>query len=142
MLLKRARKETDSSVQTQLATALATNADEALPDVVKGLRTAYTKPTCTTYALALGFMTGTSIDALKNALVSGNENQRINASRAVAYMANVLSNPDAFAYTSDREFDIRLVKGLIAPLQALAQHESGEQKRYAEHALSQIEKLM
>ena len=142
ILLKRAKTEQDPSVQTQLATALAASADQALEGTVKGLRTSYTKPTSATYALALGFMTGTSIEALKNAITTGNQNQRINATRAAAYMAGILSNPDGFAYSSDRKFDTLLLKGLITPISALAQSGTADEQKYAKHALAQLEKLM
>ena len=141
-LLKMVKSEKSLSVQTQLAIALAANADLSLADTVKGLRVNYKKPAATTYALALGFMTGNSVGALKETLLSGKVNQRINALRACAYMASVLSNPDAFAYTSDRTFDIHLLKGLIPPISALANNGSAEEQLYAQHALSQIEKLL
>jgi HEAT repeat protein len=141
-LLKRAKKETDSSVQTQLATALAANPDLALADTLKGLNISYKKPASATYALALGFMTGNSVSALKDILLSGKENQRINALRACAYMAGVLSNPDAFSYSSDRVFDTHLLKGLIPQISALANNGSDNDKIYAQNALTQIEKLM
>ena len=141
-LLKRAKKEKDTSVQTMLATSLAANADTTLPEALKGLKLNYRKPAATTYALALGFMTGHSVSGLKEALLSGKTNERINALRACAYMAGVLSNPDAFAYTSDRAFDIHLLKGLIAPINVLAKNGSADEKLYAQTALGQIEKLM
>lgn len=142
ILLKRARKETDPTVQTQLATALAANPDVALEGTLKGLQLNFKKPASATYALALGFMTGNSVGALKNVLLSGKENERINALRACAYMASTLSNPDAFAYSSDRTFDTHLLKGLIPQISALANNGSADEKTYAQHALSQIEKLL
>lgn len=142
LLLKRSAKETDPTVQTQLATALAKNAEEALPTLAKKLKVSPAKPAATTYTLALGFMTGHSINTLKTTLLTGPENARINALRACAYMASVLSNPDGFAFSSDREFDAHLLKGLIAPISALAQNGSEAEKTYAQNALSQIEKLM
>lgn len=142
LLFKRTQKETDPAVQTQLALALAKNRDEALETAVEGLALPYKKPAATTYALALGFMTGNSVSFLKSALLSPDTNQRVNALRAAAYMAGVLSNPDAFTYSSDRVFDIHLLKGLIAPITALAQNGSADEKTYAQNALSQIEKLM
>ena len=141
-LFKRAKKEDDSTVQTQLATSLAANPDIALEEALKGLHISYKKPASATYALALGFMTGNSVNSLKDVLLSGKENERINALRACAYMAGVLSNPNAFSYTSDRAFDIHLLKGLIAPINALATNGSDEEKLYAQNALAQIEKLM
>lgn len=142
ILLKRAAAEQDSSVQTQLATALAKTPDLTLTPVAKGLKTAYQKPACTTYTLALAFMTGNSIDALKTALASTDENQRINALRACAYMAGVLSNPEAFNYSTDRAFDTRLLKGLIAPISALSKNGTPAEQPYAQNALTQLEKLM
>ena len=142
ILFKRAKKETDANVQAQLAGALAANPDATLEGTLKGLNVNYRKPTSTTYALALGFMTGNSVSALKNVLLSGKENQRINALRACAYMAATLSNPDAFAYSSDRSFDTHLLKGLIAQISALANNGTEVEKTYAQNALSQIEKLM
>ena len=87
-------------------------------------------------------MTGNAVDTVRQHLLSSNEQSRINASRAAAYMASVLSSPDAFAYSSDRSFDVRLLKGLIAPLKALANSGSETEKTYAQNALLQIEKLM
>ena len=142
LLTKRAQKETEATVQTQLALALAANPDVTLAQAAQGLTFNYKKPAATTYALALAFMTGNSINALKNALLSTDTNQHINALRSVAYMAEVLSNPDAFAYTSDRVFDTHLLKGLIAQITALAKNGSKDEQTYAQNALSQIEKLM
>ncbi len=142
LLLKQAKREKDSSVQTQLATALAANPDLSLEGTLKGLQVSYKKPASATYALALGFMTGHSVSSLKDTLLSGKVNARINALRACAYMAGVLANPDAFAYTSDRAFDIHLLKGLVPQISALASNGSADEKTYAQNALSQIEKLM
>lgn len=141
-LLKRAKKEDNPDVQTQLATALAANPDTVLEETLKGLSISYKKPASTTYALALGFMTGNSVNSLKDVLLSGKENQRINALRACAYMASVLANPNAFSYTSDRAFDIHLLKGLIAPINALSTNGSETEQLYAQNTLAQIEKLM
>ncbi len=142
LLTKRAKKETEVTVQTQLAIALAANPDVSLPQATEGLKLSYKKPAATTYALALAFMTGNSVSALKTALLSTDANQRINALRAAAYMAGILSNPDAFAYTSDRAFDTHLLKGLIPQISALAKNGSKDEQTYAQNALSQIEKLM
>ncbi len=141
-LLKMAKKETNSAVQAALATGLATQRDYTLPAVTKGLQKKYTSPYATTCALALGFMPGYATDALRKHLTGTNLQARINAARAAAYMAGVLSNPDAFAYSSDRAFDIYLLKGLIAPLKTLALSGTSEEKMYAENAMRQIEKLM
>ena len=142
LLLKRAKKETDASVSTQLATALAKNRELTLQDTVDGLKQSYKTPQSATYALALGFMTGNSVEYLRRGLTDKNTNIRINAARATAYMAGVLANPDAFAYSQDRTFDIHLLKGLIAPLKALAVSGSADEQLYAQNALQQIEKLM
>ncbi len=142
ILLQCAKKEIIPTVQTQLATALAKTPDLSLTDVAKGLKTKYTKETSATYALALGFMTGNGIDTLKTSLSSKNQNQRINALRAAAYMAGVLSTPDAFTYSTERTFDTHLLKGLIAPISGLAQQGTEKEKTYAQHALVQIEKLL
>ena len=141
-LLKMAKKETSPSVQAAIATGLAAQRTDTLDTVEKGLRKNYTSPYANTCALALGFMTGNGIDAVRKNLTSANTNARINASRAAAYMASVLSNPDAFAYSSDRVFDIHLLKGLIAPLKALEKSGDDTEKKYAANALLQIEKLM
>lgn len=142
VLLNRAKKETDIEVQSLLAMALAKQADFTLPELAKNLSTSYQKPAATTYALALGFTTGNAVDALKTALHDKNENKRINALRGAAYMAGVLSNPDAFNYSSDRAFDIQLLKGLVPRISMLGQHGSDVEKTYAQTALSQIEKLV
>lgn len=141
-LLKRAQQETDPTVSTQLATALAKNRDLTQAQTAKGLKKNYKTPQATTYALALGFMTGNAVDILRQSLTHKNTHVRINAARAAAYMAGVLSNPDAFAYSQDRAFDIYLLKGLIAPLSALAKAGSPDERMYAQNALTQIEKLM
>ena len=141
-LLKRTKKETDPNVSTQLATALAKNRDLALTETVAGLKQNYKTPQAATYALALGFMTGNAVDALRRGLADKNSNVRINSARAAAYMAGVLSNPDAFAYSQDRAFDTHLLKGLIAPLNALATSGTEDEQVYAKNALTQIEKLM
>ena len=142
LLNKRVKKESDVTVQTQLAIALATSADATLPQAVEGLKLSYKKPAATTYALALGFMTGNSVGPLKVALLSTNANQHLNALRAVAYMASILSNPDAFSYTSDRAFDTHLLKSLVPQITALAKNGSADEQIYAQNALHQIEKLM
>lgn len=141
LLNKRAKKEADVTVQTQLAIALAAHPDTAL-DAVEGLKLSYKKPVATTYALTLAFMTGHSIGALKNALLSTDKNQHINALRAAAYMAGILSNPDAFVYTSDREFDTHLLKSLIPQIAALAKNGTLQEQTYAQNALNQIQRLM
>ncbi len=141
-LLKMAKKESDPNVQTQIATGLAANRSYTLPDTAKGLRRNYNHPSSATYALALGFMTGNAIDTIRQGLNSSNQNERINSARAAAYMAGVLSNPDAFNYTSDRVFDTGLLKSLIPQLKILAATEDNSVKIYAENALRQIEKLM
>jgi len=142
LLLKRAKKETDSTVSTQLATALAKNRDLTLTQTAANLKQNYKTPQAATYALALGFMTGNAVDTLRRGLTDKNTNVRINAARAAAYMAGVLSTPDGFAYSQDRAFDILLLKGLIAPLKALATSGAESEQIYAKNALQQIEKLM
>ena len=141
-LLAMAKKENSAQVQASIATGLAAQREHCFSTVTAGLRKKYTSPYANTCALALGFMTGNAVDALRQNLLSTNTNARINASRAAAYMANVLANPDAFAYSSDRTFDIHLLKGLIAPLKTLSNAGTETEKVYAEHALRQIEKLM
>lgn len=141
-LLKMSKKETDSSAQAAIATALAAQREYTLPHVTKALRKNFNSPYANTNALALGFMTGNGIDAVRKNLLGNNVNARINAARAAAYMANILANPDAFAYSSDRVFDIHLLKGLIAPLKALETSGNKDEKTYAANALRQIEKLM
>lgn len=141
-LLKMAKTEQESAVQTQLAMALANLREQTFTDVVKGLKTDYNSPVSATYALALGFMTGHAVDALRVALTNqASRNIRINALRACAYMAGVLSNPDAFNYTSDRAFDAGLLKTLIPQIKAYA-NAGGEEAPYAQNALRQLEKLM
>ncbi len=141
-LLKMAKKESAPDVQAAIATGLAAQREDTLATVSQGLRKNYTSPYANTCALALGFMTGNGIDTVRKNLTSTHKNAPINAARAAAYMANVLSNPNAFAYSSDRAFDIHLLKGLIAPLKALEKSGNEAEKEYAAHALLQIEKLM
>jgi len=142
LLLKMAKKESSSSVQATIATALAAQRENTLPAVSAGLRKNYASAYANTCALALGFMTGNAVDVVRKNLLSANANARINAARAAAYMAGVLSNPDAFNYSSDRVFDIHLLKGVIAPLKALEKSENETERTYAAKALLQIEKLM
>lgn len=141
-LLKMAKTEKDAQVSTQIATGLAKNRDLTADDVAKELRRSPQTPQSATYALALGFMTGNAAETLRRGLADKNANVRANSARAAAYMAGVLSNPDAFAYTSDRAFDISLLKSLIPALNLQAKTAGGDEKIYAENALRQIEKLM
>jgi len=142
VLLKMAKTEKNSAVQTQLATSLAKNQSDVLADTAKGLKKNYQNPVSTTYALALGFMTGNSVSTLRQTLVSKNENERINTLRALAYMAGVLSNPKAFAYSSDRAFDTGLLKSFIPQLNLLAKTGNETERMYAQNTLLQLEKLM
>ncbi|MBR4592220.1 MAG: HEAT repeat domain-containing protein [Elusimicrobiaceae bacterium] len=141
-LLAMAKADNPSTVQAAVAAGLAAQREQTLPDVLKGLRKNHQSSYANTCALALGFMTGNAVESLRQNLIGKNIQARINAARAAAYMANVLANPDAFAYSSDRSFDIHLLKGLIAPLSALANQGSETEKIYAANALRQIEKLM
>ena len=106
------------------------------------MRKNYADPSSATYALALGFMTGNAAETIRQGLQSTHKNERINSARAAAYMAGVLSNPDAFNYTSDRAFDTGLLKSMIPQLKVLAKTGDDSVKIYAENALRQIEKLM
>lgn len=142
LLLKMAKSETDSSVQAQLAAALALNQSDTLPEVQKGLKKDFQKDVSTTYALAMGFMTGNAIPALRQSLVSKNKNERINTLRALAYMAGVLANEDAFAYSSDRQFDTGLLKSFIPQLNLLARTGDEDERTYAQNTLRQLEKLL
>ena len=141
-LLKMAKTEEDPAVQTQLAIALALNQAETLEQTAKGLSKKYASAPSTTYALALGFMTGNAIPTLRHSLVSKNKNERINTLRALAYMANILSNPDAFAYSNDRTFDVQLLKSFIPQLGVLSKSGTEIERTYADNALLQFEKLM
>lgn len=141
-LLKMAKTETDEQVSVQIATGLAKNRALTQDAVAKELRRKYQTPQAATYALALGFMTGNAVETLRQGLLSKTQNVRINSARAAAYMAGVLSNPDAFAYSSDRTFDTGLLKSLIPALGVMAKTGSDDEKLYAENALRQIEKLM
>ena len=141
-LLKMAKTETDASVQTQLATALALNQTATLPQVIKGLKKDYQSTPSATYALALGFMTGNAIPSLRQTILSKNKNERINTLRTLAYMANVLSNPDAFAYSNDRSFDTGLLKSFIPQVSVFSKTGDAIERTYADNALLQFEKLM
>lgn len=141
-LLKMAKTEKDPQVTAQIATGLAKNREATMAAAVKELRRSYKTPQAATYALALGFMTGNAVESLRQGLADKNENVRINSARAAAYMAGVLSNPDAFAYTSDRAFDTGLLKSLIPALALRAKAGSAAEQQHAQNALRQIEKLM
>ncbi len=140
-LLKMAKTEQDSQAATALASALAKNREETMSGCLKGLYTAVDKPASATYALALGFMAGHAVEALKQALSDKNTTVRANAARAAAYMAGVLSSPQRTLYTSDPEFDSTLLKTLIPPLTALEKTDTDAVKPYAAHALQQMAKL-
>lgn len=140
-LLKLAKTETQTEVITALAQALAKNGTWTLADAVKGLKTKHTAANAATYALALGFMTGNSISSLRDALTNKDVNMRINSARAAAYMAGVLASDQASRYTTDRAFDIQLLKGLIPLLNAISQTDTPQAKPYAQNALKQIAKL-
>ena len=139
-LLKMAKHETVAENTTTLAVALAKNHLWTLTDVVKGLKNAPKSHISATYALALGFMTGYAVEAIKQALSNPHTNIRINAARAAAYMAGVLNSPQASSYTQDKDFDSSLLKGLIPLLSHLAATDKTV-KPYAAHALQQIAKL-
>ncbi len=140
-LLKMAKSETSPQTMTALASALAKNRAWTLDEIAKNLTTNYNKPAATTYALALGFMPGYCIDILKQNLTGKNINARVNAMRAAAYMAGVLGSNQAATYSSDKTFDISLLKGLIPTLSTLAQNGNAAEKEYAQTALTQIAKL-
>ncbi len=140
-LLKMAKREVVNQVSTSLAVALAKNRTWTQADVVKELKTPPTNPQATTYALALGFMTGYAVDSIKQSLLSTKENTRANAARAAAYMAGVLSSPQAAIYTQDKAFDIELLKSLLPLLNTMSHQDSLTVKPYAEHAVQQIRHL-
>ena len=117
------------------------NKQWTLPDAVKGLKTPYTAQSATTYALALGFMTGHALSNIKQALSDSDLNTRINAARAAAYMAAVLSSDQAVEYSMDISFDKDLVRGLIPALSFMVKRDEPSVKVYADNALKQISKL-
>lgn len=141
LLLNMAKKEVNTEVSTALAIALAKNRSWTLETLVKRMNTHYTAQPATTYSLALGFMPGYAIEPIRKGLQSPNINTRINAARAAAYMAGVLASPDASLYSTDKDFDINLLKGLIAQLSSLAKRDEDSVKVYADNALTQIAKL-
>lgn len=141
-LLKMAKKESDQQVVKALAIALAQNKEWTLQDCAKALNTRHTAPSAATYALALGFMTGNAMESVKQGLLSTDRNTRINSARAAAYMAAVLSSPQASQYTNDKAFDIALLKSFIPLLSAMEQKDETAVKVYADNALKQISKLM
>lgn len=140
-LLKMAKTETQEEVMTAIASALAKNRSWTLDKTVKGLKTNPAQAQSATYALALGFMTGHSVDTLKQKLADKNDFIRANAARSAAYMAAVLASPDAASYSTDKQFDISLLKGLIPLLTALEKQSNATVQPYAANALSQIAKL-
>lgn len=141
LLLKMAKSERDAQAGAAIALALAKNKTLTLDETAKNISKDYNSAQANTYALALGFMTGSSLDVIRKQLESENINARINSARAAAYMAGVLLSPDASLYTSDKEFDARLLKGLIAQLNVMVRKDSPSAKVYAENALTQIAKL-
>lgn len=141
-LLKMAKSETNAQASSAIATALAKNKTYTLAAAAKGLKTDYNSPKAATYALALGFMTGSAVDTLKTGLSATDINTRINAARAAAYMAGVLNSQEAAAYTHDKDFDILLLKGLTPQLTAMAKTDKPAAAVYAQNALEQLSKLM
>ena len=140
-LLKMAKTETDTQVMTAIATALAKNQPETLQSVVDALNANYTTKPATTYALALGFMTGYAVEPIKKSLSHKNLNVRINAARAAAYMAGTLNSEQASLYTTDKAFDTQLLKGLIPSLAVMYRTDKPVAQTYADNALKQIAKL-
>ena len=141
-LLRMAKKEKSADVQAAVARSLAAHREYVLPAVTAGLRKNPTAAYANTCALSLGFMTGNAVSPVRDGLNSPHRYTGINAARAAAYMAGILTNPDAFTFSSDRAFDTHLLKGLIAPLTVLAKTGDETEKLYASNALTQIEKLM
>ncbi len=141
-LLKMAKSELDPQAINAIAISLAKNKQWTLNDCAKSLKTRYTAQPASTFALALGFMTGNALDSIKQGLVSTDINTRINSARAAAYMAAVLASPEAKQYTLDKDFDITLLKSLIPVLSAMFKRDESTVKVYADNALKQISKLM
>ena len=141
-LLKMAKTELDPQAINAIAISLAKNKQWTLDACAKALSTRYTAQPASTFALSLGFMTGNALEAIKQGLISQDINTRINSARAAAYMAGVLASPEAAQYTSDKEFDITLLKGLIPALSAMFKRDQTNVKVYADNALKQISKLM
>lgn len=141
-LLKMAKKETQAQVSSAIAVALAKNKEQTLTECVKNLNRNYTTTQANTYALALGFMTGSAIDAIKQGLLDEKINVRINAARAASYMANVLGSDQADLFSTDKAFDIHLLKGLSPRLSAIIKTDNPSVKVYADNALKQIAKLI
>ncbi len=141
-LLKMAKNELDPQAANALAVALSQNKNWTLDECAKALKTRYTAQQSSTYALALGFMTGHAIDTIKKGLLNPDVNIRINSARAAAYMAAVLSSPQANQYTQDKEFDITLLKSLIPALSAMVKRDQSNVKVYADNALKQMAKLI
>ena len=140
-LLKMAQQETDTEVLTAVATALAKHRADVLQTVVTQLKTNHTAPQANTYALALGFMPGYAVEPLKQSLIDKNIHIRINAARAAAYMAGVLSSDQAALYSTDTHFDKQLIRTLIPLLTAISRNDEPDVRPYAENALKQIAKL-
>ena len=140
-LLQMAKTEVNTEVSSALAAALAKNRSWTLDTVADRLKTHHNAQPAATYALALGFMTGNAIDTIKQGLLDKDIDVRINSARAAAYMAGVLASPDAYLYTTDKDFDISLLKGLIPLLTTLAKRDEDSVKVYADNALRQIAKL-
>lgn len=140
-LLKMAKTELNPEAASAVASALAKNRQWTLEDTAKGLNTSHGAQAASTYALALGFMTGNALDTIKRGLLSDNRNVRINSARAAAYMAGVLASEDAALYTNDKNFDAALLKALIPQLTLMVKKDNDSVKVYADNALKQISKL-
>ena len=141
-LLKMAKSELDPQAINAVAISLAKNKQWTLSECAKSLKTRYTSQPASTFALALGFMTGNALDTIKQGLISQDLNTRINSARAAAYMAGVLASSEASQYTLDKDFDITLLKSLIPTLSAMVKRDENNVKVYADNALKQISKLI
>lgn len=140
-LLKMAKTELNAEASAAVASSLAKNRQWTLEDTAKGLSTRYGAQAASTYALALGFMTGNALEHIKQGLASPDVNVRVNSARAAAYMAGVLASSDAALYTADKDFDAALLKSLIPALSAMVKKDNASVKVYADNALKQIAKL-
>lgn len=140
-LLKMAKTELNPQAASAVASALAKNSQWTLQETAKNLKTPHTAQAASTYALALGFMTGNALETVKQGLLSDNKDVRINSARAAAYMAGVLASEDASLYTTDKDFDAGLLKSLIPQLTLMVKKDKASVKVYADTALKQIGKL-
>ncbi|MCL2887694.1 MAG: HEAT repeat domain-containing protein [Elusimicrobia bacterium] len=143
ILFKMLDKEKDAEVSSAIAFSISRMPQFASADIKKCLNIKYSTRPAFTCSLALGFMPGAGFEILKGSLSDANENVQINALRAAAAAAEVLSGKDTASYSSDVKFDKQNLKTLIPQIASMgANSKSDKVKEYADTAGKSFQKLM